>query len=141
MFWWGNEMPTNGVTISIAKGPRDLELKGLYTQMSNILEAFDEGTIVYVEEPPYVNNRRIFMQMAQTCGVVMLAPFEVVPVSVSSWKQLTVGNGNATKADVSSWLEQNHSEHFALCHGDQDLYDASAISHYGALHREAVAPG
>lgn len=100
------------------------------------LEAFigtDPETVVYVEEPVLAGARNIrsTILVAETVGMILGLPCRVEVVPVSSWKMTTVGKGNASKEDVSSWLKLVHPDVHAGCSGNQDLCDASAIYYYG----------
>lgn len=123
-----------------APAARHTELKHLQFKMMELISGIDEYVALVIEEPPFVNNRRTFMQLAQTTGMLLSLPVAGYMVPVANWKQRTVGKGNASKADVASWLEREFPRHYELCNGDQDLYDAAAIHHYGLgiVLREAV---
>lgn len=87
---------------------------------------------VFVEEPPYVNNRRTFLALGQTCGAVLAAcqaPTYVVPVA--KWKQEVVGKGSAGKPVVAAWLSAHHPDIYAATAHDQNFVDAACIALYG----------
>ena len=63
---------------------------------------------VWVEQP---SGRFTNLQLAYCCGVVQAALFEALACPVwsiasSAWKRRTVGVGNATKPQVSAWVER-----------------------------------
>ena len=119
-------------TITVPKLPtRGEELRRLVADISSLVTD-DEG--VFVEEPPYVNNRRVFMSLAQTHGALLSAlatdTRRAYGVSVSEWKKHTVGSGSASKNDVRLWLRRVHPG-YSSERGDQDIIDASCIAIYG----------
>jgi Holliday junction resolvasome RuvABC endonuclease subunit len=89
-----------------------------------------EDDDVFVETPPMVRNIRTHGEMHQVLGTV-LSTVGGREVNVSSWKQATVGAGNADKISVSRWLKENHPSYSAQCGGDQNLVDATCIALYG----------
>jgi Holliday junction resolvasome RuvABC endonuclease subunit len=95
---------------------------------------------IYVEEPVIGINKRSSLQVAITAGAiatVCCSPTYFVPVTV--WKADIVGRGNATKDDVSDWLNANHVTYSAKCDGDQDLTDATCIALYGAAVQDLAS--
>lgn len=112
---------------------RSLELDALGKQAQEYIAAEDD---VFVEEPPFVNNRRTYGALQQVYGTVLshVGGREAV---VSSWKQETVGKGNADKPSVAEWLLTAHPSYSAQCGGDQNLVDAVCIALYGrgVVHR------
>ena len=115
-----------------AKGSRDLELRDLRDQLSQMFDVLPPG-VVFVEEPVLAGARNIrsTILIAETVGMLLTLPCRVYLVEISTWKKLTVGKGNASKEDVSSWLSSEHPDYAAICEGDQDLIDAGAINVYG----------
>lgn len=108
---------------------RQSELKGLLHEFKEI---FEKDDIVFVEEPPLAGSRniRVFAALHQAYTTALLSAPTAYPVEVSTWKKETVGKGNATKDDVSEWLQRVHPDYAALC-GDQNHTDASCIAIYG----------
>lgn len=118
--------------IEVRKSDRNTELMSLRAQMEDIL-LYDRGPIIYCEEPVLAGARNIrsTILVAETVGMILSLNAEVRVVPVSSWKKATVGNGNATKDDVTRWLNREHPEYAGHCRESQDLRDAAAIFIYG----------
>ena len=79
--------------------------------------------VVWVEQP---SGRHRALQLTYATGVVQAAVFEtlhcpVFTVPSSAWKRRTVGQGNATKAQVRAWVDalgadvRNQDEADAVC--------------------------
>lgn len=84
--------------------------------------------VVWVEQP---SGRWRNLTLAYAVGVVQAAIFETLQVPVwtipsSTWKQRTVGVGNATKAQVMAWVLMQGADF-----NGQDEADAYAIAHAG----------
>jgi Holliday junction resolvasome RuvABC endonuclease subunit len=82
---------------------------------------------VWVEQP---SGRFRNLTLVYACGVAQAALFETLGCPVwtipsSTWKQRTVGSGNASKAEVMAWAERH-----ATIDG-QDEADAVAIARAG----------
>ena len=93
----------------------------------------EDGITTYVEEPPMAGpqNKRTFLHLGQTCGMILSVCSEAHLVPVSTWKKQVVGAGNATKDDVAHWLLAHSASYHALCDGDQNRVDAICIGLYG----------
>lgn len=109
---------------------RGLELRALRHQLSEFITRED---VVFVEEPPLAGSRnvRTFAALNQVYAIVLSSTSEAYSVEVGTWKKQVVGKGNATKEEVSTWLEVDHSAYSALCGDDQNLRDAACIALYG----------
>lgn len=79
---------------------------------------------------------------AQTGGAMMApAGFHRIPIlmaDVGTWKKSTVGNGHASKEDITSWLFQHHPSLYKLCLRDNgsedfDVADSLCINLYGQI--------
>lgn len=128
----GRHAPCWGVKLTTAKANRDRELKDLRRQLEEMVRFMAEA--IFIEEPVVAGARNIrsTILIAETVGMVLAIPdVPIYLVEISTWKKLTVGKGNATKDDVSSWLSREHPDYAAICEGDQDLIDAGAINVYG----------
>jgi Holliday junction resolvasome RuvABC endonuclease subunit len=94
---------------------------------------------VFIEDTLMGNNSKYSIQLSQTMGAVLSGmgllqtelPFDVHCVNNKAWKKAMIGNGNADKSSVVSWIEQQSEAYSVLCGGDQDRYDAAAIGLYG----------
>lgn len=87
---------------------------------------------MYVEEPPLAGARnvRTFLGLAQVSGAICsVGAAELVPVS--SWKLRVVGNGSASKDDVSRLFSKLDPVSYRACGGDQNLIDAACLATYG----------
>jgi Holliday junction resolvasome RuvABC endonuclease subunit len=98
---------------------------------------------VWVEEPVIGRGVRASLQIAHTAGAVMsqLATVdgaEIYVVPNKEWKKTIVGNGNASKEDISSWLQRKYASYSSRCEANQDRVDATCIGLYGvAVHERA----
>ena len=96
-----------------------------------------EEIVVFCEEPVSAGarNLRTYGQMAMSVGAIVAALTQHTPrvylVPVSKWKEVVVGKGNASKAEVALWLNRVHPIYAAQCDGRQDLIDACCIALYG----------
>lgn len=85
-------------------------------------------TCVWVEQP---TGKHRNLQLTYAAGVVQAALFEALAVPVwtipvATWKQRTVGKGNATKAQVAAWVVKQGADF-----NGQDEADAYAIAAAG----------
>ena len=113
----------------VEKGSRDWELNTLSRFFQERVLFTDH---VWIEEPPFVNNRRVFLALAQTCGALLATSpgkAEVVPVAL--WKAQIIGDGGASKEVVATWLFDNYPELHERAHGDQNFMDAACIALFG----------
>lgn len=120
---------------------RTIELKAMGLYLRSLEDdGLLEGT-KWVEAPLLAGARNIqaTIAIAQTSGVVHAELSDTHSVAVSSWKQRTVGKGNADKAAVKQWLEDQHPDLSRLCRGNQDLIDAACIALYGRAQAHALA--
>jgi Holliday junction resolvasome RuvABC endonuclease subunit len=90
--------------------------------------------VVWVEQP---SGRHRALQLSYGTGVVQAAIFETLRVPVwtipsSTWKQRTVGAGNATKAQVRAWVDG-----LGVTVESQDEADAVGIAQAGRLMVES----
>lgn len=117
------------LTINVEKSSRWVELQALARLFAEKIQVFD---LVFIEEPPFVNNKRTFLALGQTSGALLAAsPGRSYLVPVDAWKKATVGRGGAPKDLVATWLALQHPELHELCAGDQNLVDATCIALYG----------
>lgn len=121
--------PIRAVSIKAKKSDRHTELSSM---MAKVAEMIPVNNFLYVEEPVLAGARNIRSTIlcAESVGMV-LSIRESVLVPVSTWKKSTVGKGNASKQDVSNWLQRAYPNYFDACAGDQDLIDAAAIFVHG----------
>ena len=97
--------------------------------------------IVVVEEPLQGNNRKYSLQIAEVKGAVLAgvaSAIEKIPhnvyvtgANVKTWKKDVLGNGNATKTDIATFLTEHYRVYSAVC-GNQDELDAGCVAIYGA---------
>jgi len=116
----------------VPKSERTLELRAIGRYLRSLeADGLLEGT-KWVEAPVVAGARNIqsTIAIAQTSGVVHTSLSDTHQVAVSSWKQRTVGKGNADKQAVKQWLADNYPELFRYC-ATQDLVDAACIALYG----------
>jgi Holliday junction resolvasome RuvABC endonuclease subunit len=84
--------------------------------------------VVWVEQP---SGRWRNLTLAYAAGVIQAALFETVGVPTwtipsSTWKQRSVGAGDASKAQVAAWVLKQGADF-----NGQDEADAYAIAHAG----------
>lgn len=118
------------VKVDIPKmSTRGLELRALRYGLAEVID----HDMVFVEEPPLAGRRNIrtFAALHQTYALVLSCTPEAYSVEVSTWKKEVVGKGNATKDEVSIWLNEQLPDYSALCGDDQNLADAACIAVYG----------
>lgn len=123
------------------RAERPLELKELQLKL-HLLQ--DQGLLEgpkWVEAPVVAGARNLqaTIAIAQTNGITHAALSDTHSVAVSSWKQRTVGKGNADKQAVRQWLMDEHPELAKHCGNNQDLFDATCIALYGRSAAEAMA--
>ena len=87
--------------------------------------------VVWVEQPGS-HPRMPEPALMYAVGVTQAALFEALgcpvwSIPISKWKKRSVGRGNATKADVTAWVQGRQP---GLC-GTQDERDAFCIAHAG----------
>lgn len=124
------------VTKTVKKSNRAVEL----TDMRSFLQEFltlitsEEDVVIFCESPVLAGARNIqsTILIAETVGMILSLGYPCYLVAPASWKARTVGNGGASKSDVSAWLADRYKGYSDLCDGDQDLCDAAAIYLYGA---------
>ena len=94
-------------------------------------------------ELPFVgrgnSNIRTAIRLGMTVGAVLAChagPAHVV--DQATWKASVIGNGNAGKPAVRTWLEEHHPALATLCGESQDLVDANCIALHGAQVAQAV---
>jgi hypothetical protein len=119
---------------------RARELRTLaYWSFSNLKDC----DTVWLEEPVVGRGVRASLQIAHTAGAVMselasLEGLEVYVVPNKQWKKTVIGNGNANKQDISSWLQRKHTSYSSMCGVNQDRVDAVCIGLYGVAVHERV---
>jgi hypothetical protein len=122
-----------GLHYETPKSERSTELADIAGYLQRLeAEGLLEGT-KWVEAPLLAGMRNIqtTIAIAQTSGTVLSSLSDTHQVPVSSWKQRTVGKGNADKSAVRAWLDEYHPKLAQLCGSNQDLYDAACIGLYG----------
>lgn len=101
----------------------------------------DPVDIVWIENTLVGNNIKYSLSLTQMMGAVLLRLAEmqqerdlgVYLVNNKTWKKDVVGNGNADKNTVKSFIQEMDSAYAVLCGSDQDRYDAACIGYYGVL--------
>jgi len=93
---------------------------------------------VFVESVIVGNNHKYSIGLAQTLGAVLASILPGVRVELVDnkvWKRDVVGNGNATKDQISNYIDVTHPAYAPLCEGEhkQDRYDAVCIGLYGIV--------
>lgn len=123
--------------LEVKRTDRNTELLELRRMLEYVLK-YDDDPVIYCEEPVVAGarNLRSTILVAETVGVILALNARVYLVPVSSWKKATVGNGNASKDDVTVWLMREHPTYASECRDtqqreSQDLRDAAAIYLYG----------
>lgn len=91
---------------------------------------------MFVEQPLMGRNVHAMRTITQGESAALLAAHEqgasgIYEVNVQTWKKDIVGQGNASKSIVKSYLEEHHNDLAVLANNDQDLFDAGAILLYG----------
>jgi Holliday junction resolvasome RuvABC endonuclease subunit len=91
------------------------------------------ATHVFIEEPLVGRGVRASLQIAQTAGAVMatLEHANARFISNTAWKKALLGNGNANKEMIETWLKSSHPVYATLCGSNQDRIDATCIGQYG----------
>lgn len=118
--------------------PRDQILDELSRFVSDLAHTYHPDQ-VWLEDVIVGNNRKYSIQLAQVLGAVMvgLAPhrridgLDIRTVDNKAWKREMVGNGNADKDAVRSFIVADHPDYALVCGEDQDCYDACCIGLYG----------
>lgn len=110
---------------------RSLELGTLGKRATEFIAPEDD---VFVEKPPFAGPKNIstYGELHQVFGA-MLSHVGGREANVMTWKADIVGNGRATKSDVSHWLQDHHEPYSSQCGGNQNLVDAVCIALYGRL--------
>jgi Holliday junction resolvasome RuvABC endonuclease subunit len=126
--------------------PRDRQLR----ELAGV--AYDWGLghdadQIWVEEPLMGNNHKYSLAISELKGAVLShlnvlrsRGCDIRTVNVSSWKREVVGKGNATKEQVSNYIDATHPDYAPFCDGDQDRIDACCVGLYG-LRISARADG
>ena len=97
----------------------------------------EEKFYLFVEDPVVGRGgSRATILQSQVHGVVLTVAVQsgslgVYGVNNKTWKRSVVGNGNATKDEVTDWLRANHPALAKRAGEDQDLVDASCIYLHG----------
>jgi len=123
---WGVDMAVSRLAFACAeRGRQHVEVQTLITANDATegerLGLLDRQTRIFAKQlaaeyPPHVawveqpSGRHRNLQLAYATGVVQAALFEVLGVPVwtlpsSTWKEKTVGAGNATKPQVAAWAQ------------------------------------
>ena len=117
------------------------ELAGLLSRKFEAERAFVRSkkaipeTVVYIEDIPFMqgqNGIHISQMIGLVKTVLTLQGMSWKLVNISTWKKETVGKGNASKQEVKDWVD--HIWGIVIPLGSQNLYDATAIACYGAVH-------
>lgn len=96
----------------------------------------------FVEEPLMGMSVASSMSLAESAGVAQFALGDVntTMVNVRTWKHVVLGNGNASKGQIRTYVDQNHPLYASWC-DSQDAYDAVCIGYYGALRFTPLVDG
>lgn len=128
-------------TFTVSKmAERHDELYSLWFDVMGHMGSLEPGW-VYIESPVVGRGgAQPTILQAQVDSIIHIAAASYdhlgcYSVNNKTWKKTIVGNGNATKSDVTQWLRSNHPSLAQLAHGDQDLVDAACVALYG---REVV---
>lgn len=124
--------------LEVKRSDRNTELLALRRMLEHVIHYDNAETVIYCEEPVVAGarNLRSTILIAETVGVVLALDARVHLVPVASWKKATVGNGHASKEDVTQWLTEEHPDYARECRDtlqrhSQDLRDAAALYVYG----------
>lgn len=125
-------------TWEVQQSHRGQEVKVLADYLSDWIDFLqvkyeDYNTTVWCEAPivGISKNVQTGLNIATTVGAVLAVSQVSFLVPPASWKKAVLGNGRATKAQVSDWLREVKPDLFRLCNGDQDAIDATCIALYG----------
>lgn len=107
-----------------------------FNEVNEFIKELPEDTHVFVESALMgrggVRSTIVQAQAASTVYISsVISGLVVHEVNVQTWKKDIVGSGNASKSDVSQWLDAHEPGLAELCGGDQDLVDAACLSLYG----------
>lgn len=121
--------------LEVPKTTRARELRTLAEWSFGYLKVCD---FVFVEEPLVGRGVRASLQVAQTAGAVMSSLGGLLDIKSDltpnkAWKKALIGNGNASKEEIKSWLVNTYPSYAALCGSSQDRVDAACIGLYGVL--------
>lgn len=122
---------TGAFHIEVKRTDRWQEIRELREALVKQLDIWrDYNPVLFCEEPVLAGARNIrsTILIAETVGLVLSMPIPTRLIEVSTWKKIAVGNGHASKDDVSNWLKVEHPGYHHLCGGNQDLIDAAAIA-------------
>lgn len=94
---------------------------------------------IFIESIIIGNNRKYSLDLAQTMGAVLSALHVVSAINGTrihlvdnkAWKKRLLGNGNADKDAIRTYIDVTYPAYALLCDGDQDRYDACCIGLYG----------
>ncbi len=107
---------------------------------SYLVRAAEEHEVdaLWIEAIIMGNNRKYSLLLAQTFGACLSALVPLLDRGLvfgtadnKAWKKEIVGNGNASKDMIRSWLESSHPIYAEACLGDQDRMDAVCVALYG----------
>jgi Holliday junction resolvasome RuvABC endonuclease subunit len=121
---------------------RGKELSTLSTMITQICD----WDYAFIEEALIGNNRKYSMRISQTSGAIMAAldaaGVHTELVNVKTWKKDVIGNGNANKEMIQTWLIENYNSYAVECGEDQDKFDACCIGLFGVdVVRRTAAMG
>lgn len=97
------------------------------------------GAVPFIEAPLHGKGQKTTIVQSMVSGVVQLAMVQSghrpQMVNVSTWKKTVIGNGNATKDDIASFIKQRWRPIFDEAAGNQDILDAAGVCLYGLVTR------
>lgn len=98
---------------------------------------------VWIEAPLVAQGRvrgtivQAFVSGAIQSGLITIGS-RVTLITVQEWKQLSIGNGSASKELVAKRLRSRWPDDAALLGDDGDLLDALGVAHAGASRRAVM---
>lgn len=117
---------------------RDIDLHEL-AEIAYHAGHFYDVDSVWIEDTIIGNNRKYSIQLAEVKGAVlsqlsrlrMSLGTDIRLVDNTTWKKQVVGDGHASKDQITDYIRVTHPAYAALCGDDQDLYDAVGVGLYG----------
>jgi Holliday junction resolvasome RuvABC endonuclease subunit len=119
-------------------GPATLVIYEVARDIWRMLRAYDSlDVVIFIEEPVVAGARNIrsSLLIAQVVGGMIAMSGDTTQgiylVPVATWKKVVIGSGNASKEEVTLWLNRVHPAYAADCAGEQDFADACCLALYG----------
>lgn len=107
----------------------------LHDRARTVFSILPAGTLLVCEEPLALKNGKTTRVLCLAAGAIWAAhlgcSFYWAWADVAGWKKEVIGNGNADKPMIESWVRENMKLEFDA--GEPDYYDAAGLCRYGEL--------